>query len=129
MLCTDAVERTTPGALRLLPLLAAAAFFAACDPHGGDPPVPLNRFHINVSATDLYLVDTATGDLWRLDESPGDEPGHWQRAADAPGDARPWKEIVRPDENGEPPAEDHPEENQDGGGDNPDDGGEEQQDG
>ena len=108
-------------------LAPLALLLVACNEHGYAGP-PLNRFQAFTSSTETLLVDSATGDLWKLDESPGDEPGHWIRYAEAPGDARPLAELIRSAEEAQaeaPAAEEPHEENHDG--DNPDGGGGEEQ--
>ena len=51
-----------------------------------------------------FLVDTATGDLWRLDTRGGGAP-IWVRIADGPPDAQPhersWTRIPDPDDDQE----------------------------
>jgi hypothetical protein len=77
--------------LVLAAVLAATA--SACDrqalprfPGGGRPPA---RFQGVTGPTDTFLVDVVTGDLWILDEQPGDEGAVWVRYAKGPKDARP----------------------------------------
>ena len=55
-----------------------------------DPVAPSGRYQVvkMVSLTtnnvNEYLLDNATGKLWRLDHTPDKEPGKWVLVAEAP---------------------------------------------
>ena len=72
------------GAALLLPACWNGSYNEATSAAGG-------RFHLTFEAsrTDVagthFLVDSATGDLWRL--APGGGAAEWVRLADAPEDA------------------------------------------
>lgn len=69
--------------------LSLACAVAACNHDNIDNgSVGMPRFQLVTGSVDTFLLDAATGDLWRLDEQPGGEPASWERYAGGPDDAR-----------------------------------------
>lgn len=85
-----------------LSTLALAVALTACNDTGdqiSNTAIQVNRFQAVVSSTDTLMLDAATGDLWKLDESPGDQGARWVRYANAPADVK----SVDPDQVLHPP--------------------------
>lgn len=82
-----------PALLAIAPLLATGCFndaFSTVKHEGSDGP---GRFSLVIepARTDVdgshFLLDTATGDVWRLETRDG-ETGEWVRVGEAPRDVR-----------------------------------------
>lgn len=111
----------------LLALVTAlGAAYTACNNDNQqitNTAMQVNRFQALTTSTDTLLLDAATGDLWKLDENPGDEGARWVRYATAPTDVKsidPDQVLHPPGPPEEQPAEpqdDQHEDQQDDGGD------------
>lgn len=88
------------GAL-LLALLVSACFNDSFQNVYRGPGTGRFSLVVEPGRTDLrgthFLVDTATGDTWRL-EARSDTAGDWRRVADGPTDLTPLRPAAEPDE-------------------------------
>ena len=101
-----------------LMLVATATAFSACERESppAPPPTGWTRFQVAATQDDIFMLDAATGDLWKLEEAM--DGAHWQHHAEAPGDVKPIDpdsilHPPRPEEAGEPAEEPHDDENHD----------------
>ena len=98
--------------------LALGAAFTACNNNNdqiSNTAIQVNRFQALTNSTDTLMLDAATGDLWKLDESPGDEGARWVRYANAPTDVKSVDpdQVLHPPGPPEEPGEEQPAEPQD----------------
>ncbi len=60
---------------------------AACNNNNTNaPPSSMGRFQLVLGPVDYFLVDTATGDVWKVDETT--DPASWARYANGPAEIR-----------------------------------------
>jgi hypothetical protein len=91
-------EKMTMHLRTLLALGLLTAALGACDHRDRQAgSAAFARFQMAVGTTDTFLIDSVTGDLWKLEESPGDEPARWIRYGDAPDDAKPLAQLLHPE--------------------------------
>lgn len=96
-----------------LALVLALGGLAACNNNNTNvPPSSMGRFQLVLGPVDYFLVDTATGDVWKADEST--DPASWARYANGPTEFRALDAAGIPEPPPEPEQEDQQEDKPEG---------------